>query len=124
MNELGQQQADRLFSSWKEISAFLNRGVRTVQRWEHCGLPIRRPIGAGKNVVFAVESELQRWCSTRHDNPKLARAHTCSETVEWRSYAVRLSAVRQQLGDINARLTKLEVRLQKLLPSTVLQRAS
>ena len=33
---------DRL-DSWKEIATFLNRGVRTVQRWEATeGLPVRR----------------------------------------------------------------------------------
>ena len=32
---------DKVFSSWKEIAAYLGKGVRTVQRWEAVlGLPV------------------------------------------------------------------------------------
>jgi|SRR5215470_10423666 len=49
-------------NSWKEISAYLDRGVRTVQRWEReLALPIHR-IGRGpKSPVHAFPSELQAW---------------------------------------------------------------
>jgi hypothetical protein len=51
----------RILSSWKEIAAYLNRGVRTVQRWEASyKLPVRRP----KNdvlSVFAFADELDAW---------------------------------------------------------------
>jgi len=49
-------------NSWKEIAAYLNRGVRTVQRWEQeLQLPVHR-IGAGKRApVYATASELKFW---------------------------------------------------------------
>ena len=52
-------------NSWKEIAEYLNRGVRTVQRWEHeLGLPVHR-IGAGKrSPVFTTTSELNFWMTT------------------------------------------------------------
>ena len=55
----------RILNSWKEIAAYLERGIRTVQRWERdLGLPVHR-IGKGKrSPVFANVSELNFWLST------------------------------------------------------------
>ena len=49
-------------NSWKEIADYLDRGVRTVQRWERdLGLPVRR-IGKGKrSPVYATSTELRFW---------------------------------------------------------------
>lgn len=52
---------DRL-DSWKEIAAYLKRGVRTVQRWEHtAGLPVHRLVPDRQGSVFAFKSELDAW---------------------------------------------------------------
>jgi Tol biopolymer transport system component len=52
---------DRL-DSWKEIAAYLRKGLRTVQRWERTeGLPVRR---LGQGSVFAYKSELDAWWRT------------------------------------------------------------
>jgi hypothetical protein len=55
-------QAETTLQSWKEIALELNRGVRTVQRWERdLKMPVRR-IGKGLRApVFAFKSELHRW---------------------------------------------------------------
>jgi Tol biopolymer transport system component len=48
--------------SWKEIASYLNRGVRTVQRWEReKGLPVRRLPGGDLARVHALKSELDAW---------------------------------------------------------------
>jgi Tol biopolymer transport system component len=48
--------------SWKEIAAYLGRGVTTVQRWEQQeGLPVHRLPHAKKGSVFAIKSELDDW---------------------------------------------------------------
>lgn len=49
-------------TGWKEIAAYFDRGVRTVQRWEReLGLPIRR-MGTGRaETVYALTEELERW---------------------------------------------------------------
>lgn len=54
-----------MLTSWKEIAAYLDRGIRTVQRWEHAlELPVHR-IGTGKrSPVFATISELRFWLAT------------------------------------------------------------
>ena len=52
--------------SWKEIAAYLKRGVRTVQRWERCaGLPVRRPRPGERSPVFAFVEELDQWMHSR-----------------------------------------------------------
>lgn len=51
----------RILSSWKEISAFLRRSVRTVQRWEQqYGMPVRR-YAQGNGSVYIAEAELVAW---------------------------------------------------------------
>jgi len=56
---------DRL-DSWKEIAAYLDREVRTVQRWEKTeGMPVRRHQHEKLGSVFAYRSELDAWWNQR-----------------------------------------------------------
>ena len=55
-----------LLNSWKEISRYIGRGVRTVQRWEQeFGLPVRRPGGHVRGSVIALRSEIDTWLASR-----------------------------------------------------------
>jgi hypothetical protein len=55
-------QQPELLTSWKEIAAYLGKGVRTVQRWEQqFGLPVRRPNEKAKGIVHATRHELDKW---------------------------------------------------------------
>src|SRR5215469_9422415 len=75
-------------NSWKEIAQYLDRGVRTIQRWEHVlALPVHR-IGKGKrSPVFANPSELNVWLSTLVDRPLKPPqlASTCIPRVDTRN---------------------------------------
>ncbi len=56
---------DRL-NSWKEIAAYLNRDVRTVQRWEKReGMPVHRHLHDSKGSVYASRAELDAWTLSR-----------------------------------------------------------
>ena len=57
--------APKVLNSWKEIASYLDRGVRTVQRWEReLQLPVHR-IGKGRrSPVYVLVSELNFWMST------------------------------------------------------------
>lgn len=56
------QASSEVLNSWKEIASYMNRGVRTVQRWEaELNLPVRRPHGRGRSAVVAIRSELDLW---------------------------------------------------------------
>lgn len=56
--------------SWKEIAAYLRRGVRTVQRWE-CeeGLPVHRLAHVKRGTVYADREELAAWWRRREQEP-------------------------------------------------------
>jgi len=56
-------EENNLLKSWKEISAYLGRDVRTCLRWEKSfGLPIHRlDPDSEKSRVFAYRDELDKW---------------------------------------------------------------
>jgi len=57
---------DRL-DSWKEIAAYLNRDVTTVQRWEKReGMPVHRHLHDRMGSVYALRAELDAWTSSRN----------------------------------------------------------
>jgi TolB-like protein len=74
------QPEDRL-DSWKEIAAYLNRDVTTVQRWEKReGMPVHRHVHDKMGSVYASRAELDVWGRSRkllaaqgngHDEPVL-----------------------------------------------------
>jgi hypothetical protein len=50
-----------ILSGWKEIAKYLNSGVRTSQRWETSGLPVRRPVRSKRSPVLAQSEDIDRW---------------------------------------------------------------
>jgi Tol biopolymer transport system component len=60
------ETADRRLGSWKEIAAYLGRGVRSVQRWEQEeGLPVHRLSHQKRGSVYAFKNELDAWWESR-----------------------------------------------------------
>jgi TolB-like protein/Tfp pilus assembly protein PilF len=56
----------RRLDSWKEIASYLDRDVRTVQRWErHDALPVRRLQHTKLASVYAYTAELDQWRTAR-----------------------------------------------------------
>ena len=65
MHDRGPSPEDRL-DSWKEIAAYLGRGVRTVQRWEREeGLPVHRLAHDKRGSIYARREELTAWWESR-----------------------------------------------------------
>lgn len=59
---LGESRPDNFLDSWKEIAAYLEREVRTVQRWEKKeGLSVHRQIHEKLSTVYAYKSEIDAW---------------------------------------------------------------
>jgi hypothetical protein len=57
-----QPGSSKVVTGWKNIAAYLDKGVRTVQRYEReLGLPIRRPAGKPRAAVIATKAELDAW---------------------------------------------------------------
>ena len=75
----------KTLSGWKEIAAHVHQAVRTVQRWEHLGLPVRR-VGAGKRApVIAFAEELDAW-------EKIAPTRLLNEIEELKTHVTSLQA--------------------------------
>ena len=86
---------DRL-DSWKEIAAYLNRDVTTVQRWEKReGMPVHRHVHAMRGSVYALGRELDAWVDSRRqhlaEEEKEPRAGTF---VEAESHLGRMESLR------------------------------
>ncbi len=59
-------QAGKRLNSWKEIAAYLETSVRTVQRWERTeSLPVLRHEHASVATVYAYTQEVDAWFAGR-----------------------------------------------------------
>jgi|SRR5215813_3747053 len=70
----------RVLHSWKEISTYTGRGVRTIQRYEvQFGFPVHRPAGSPRSAVLAFTDEIDKWLAgspTRLVKIATTRSHT------------------------------------------------
>lgn len=119
-------------NSWKEIAAYLDRGVRTVQRWEReLQLPVHR-IGKGKrSPVYTTSTELNFWLNTsgvaRSQSPQLrllnpARrtgnpiedSHRLLSSVRTLAQSIAETSVRQrqQAEILQARILEIRSRMK------------
>lgn len=65
-------QQREILESWKEISSYLNRDVKTCQRWEqNLDLPIRRLDGTPRARVFAYKEEIDYWLEDKLNNREI-----------------------------------------------------
>ncbi len=61
-----EKQSENLLDSWKEIAAYLNRDVTTVQRWEKReDMPVHRHVHGKRGSVYALTDELDAWIKSR-----------------------------------------------------------
>ena len=69
-----------IMSGWKDIAAYLGKGVRTVQRYERdAGLPVRRSVGNAGSVI-ATQAELDAWVDARPLRQTFKLSRTLPET--------------------------------------------
>jgi hypothetical protein len=53
---------DDLFLTWRKVSEYAGRGIRTLQRWERdYGFPIHRPDPKNRSSVVASKREIDAW---------------------------------------------------------------
>jgi hypothetical protein len=89
--------------SWKEIASYLDREVRTVQRWEKReSLPIHRHIHHKIGSIYAFKTEIDEWRKGRSLSPS-----TCLST----------NADAQTLTGAPIRLAQKEIRLAAPRPA-------
>jgi len=105
-------------SSWKEIAAYLGKGVRTVQRWERqFGLPVRRP-SAKSHVIFALQQELDAWIKQHQRAPvHKPDLHTAVATAKKRrqEQAALLGRLNTTFGRLEAAEQELDLNIKRLM---------
>lgn len=50
-----------ILKGWKDIAKYVGCGLRTAQRWEALGLPVRRPAHRKRSAVVALTKDLDAW---------------------------------------------------------------
>lgn len=88
------EPVNRRLNSWKEIAAYLDTSVRTVQRWEQSEkLPVRRHEHAGGGTVYAFTQDLDAWLAGRA--PETVEAASPRRRRAWlfASAALALAAI-------------------------------
>jgi len=110
--QTARETSSRELGSWKEIAAYLNRTIRTAQRWERLErLPVRRHIHRRASTVFAYKAEIDAWLKKR----------TSSESTDREA----LGSVGSDLSIVTLKeLLKILVLGLELLDSKLNQRAS
>lgn len=86
-----------LLNGWKEIARHLQRGVRTVQRWEHLGMPVIRVNKTVRSPVIAHSEETDRWL-TRFEQTGSPKPYLLAQLAEERRKELhrRMEALRQR----------------------------
>jgi TolB-like protein/Flp pilus assembly protein TadD len=75
----GSMPEERL-DSWKEIAAYLDRDVTTVQRWEKReGMPVHRHLHDKRGSVYALSSEIDTWRQSRKLSLEEERQESAAE---------------------------------------------
>ena len=57
-------RSHEFLNGWKEIATYVGRGVRTVQRWESLGLPVRRPKSRLRSAVVSTTHAVDAWLAS------------------------------------------------------------
>ena len=83
-----------LLSGWKEIANYMHQGVRTVQRWEAIGLPVRRVRATKPSPVIAFAEDLDVWARSLHV-PLLDRIEELRATIS--SLEAQIRSLKRQL---------------------------
>jgi hypothetical protein len=110
-----------LLNSWKEVASYLGRGVRTVQRWEKIGLPVRRVGNGSRAPVIANSSDIDRWMQQARGGglvaPAMAEQIFCKgdlrESIEQsrmlrEKLALLRSTQRSTVAELMSTISKLE----------------
>ncbi len=79
----------KVLQSWKDISAYLGRDIRTCRRWEeNLGLPVHRLNGSTKARVLAYKDEVDRWLEMKLHEREVIKSNLLSFLKRWPVVAV------------------------------------
>ncbi len=113
--------SNELFTSWKEIACYLNKGVRTAQRWEaEFGLPVQRPREKSRGVVQARRSDLDAWMNSQW--ARRAMRSECENREESKRHLELRQRNKQLMKDVATSILKLTSECDSLRTQFALSR--
>ena len=126
---LGAGSPHSRLNSWKEIACYLDRGVRTLQRWEQKShLPIHRIGRSRRSPVYALVSELNFWLATsgrvRAGNLNKTRTPAPQNCDRHHVLALRLHDLAERVARNSARHQRQAEALEKQINALRLKAAS
>lgn len=75
----------KVLHSWKDISNYAGRGIRTIQRYEvQFGFPVHRPAGKRRSSVLAFSNEVDAWLNRPPKRERLDENSRNNLTLEQR----------------------------------------
>lgn len=103
-----------ILNGWKEIATHLGRGVRTVQRWEPLGLPVRRPNARLRSSVICTTEELDAWVA-RCGSGRLQSPQPQRDLVDDEEIRERVDEIASQLKALSIAVDRMSAALQQLV---------
>ena len=89
--KLKSQKGAATLQGWKNIAFELDRGVRTVQRWERdLGLPVHRIGKTPRRPVFAFAEELYSWLRKTDDLRSRAGSSVVNQSLQEQKDQIRI----------------------------------
>ena len=104
--------------SWKEISNYTGRGVRTIQRYEvQLGFPIHRPAGSPRSAVLAFSDEVDAWLNRSPVRGGQFMNSLCVDEIyrKARVSHARAESMQKRLENTTQLLTKLSNSMLKAM---------
>lgn len=92
--ETNESHRTEMLSGWKEISSYLRMGVRTVQRYQESGLPVRRPAGKPRGSVIATKTELDAWVAACPIRRPVSRSKAGS-SLAWTDFRAGMAEMKR-----------------------------
>lgn len=88
-----------ILTGWKEIAKHLRYGVRTVQRWEGKGLPVKHVNDGPRSPVVADSEELDAWILRRSSIPPEAPKDLTENLRRARELQLQINQSRKELAE-------------------------
>ena len=112
---------NEVLNSWKEIAAYLGRGVRTVQRWEReLNLPVRRPRGKDRSAVIALKPDIDQWL---HRVPQRALTQHTTDSLRHEKLHINTELLIMRTHQILERSTQMQAKVKDTLAFAIKLRA-
>jgi phage terminase Nu1 subunit (DNA packaging protein) len=103
-----------ILNSWKEIASYLNCSVRTAQRFEQLGMPVRRPSGHLRSAVIAMTDELEAWLGDSRNGAAQVVTRVAFHSERGKSIRAEIAVLKQRMADCRARSTAIRERAAAL----------